>query len=112
MLNSHKGNIVETVAVSELTKSKFNEARKSNITFFRDKNGFEVDIIADWSHTFAIDVKSNNEQLNKLSNHVKRYTELRGDETKAKVFYLGDLTCTINDIQYISWKDWSEKNLV
>lgn len=112
MLNSHKGNIVETVAVSELTKSKFNEARKSNITFFRDKNGFEVDIIADWSHTFAIDVKSNNEPLNKLSNHVKRYTKLRGDETKAKVFYLGGLTCTINDIQYISWKDWSEKNLV
>lgn len=112
LLNSHKGNIVETVAVSELTKSKFNEARKSNITFFRDKNGFEVDIIADWSHTFAIDVKSNNEPLNKLSNHVKRYTKLRGDETKAKVFYLGGLTCTINDIQYISWKDWSEKNLV
>ena len=25
---------------------------------------------------------------------------------KGAVFYLGDITCTINGIKYVSWHDW------
>ena len=48
LLNDHKGAAVETMAVAELLKKRFNSGKKSNLTFFRDKNGFEVDTIADW----------------------------------------------------------------
>lgn len=106
LLSDKKGAVVETAAVSELLKSRFNNAKKANLTYYRDKNGFEVDAIADWKRTFAIEVKSKNDTEKKLSANIRRYAELRGDETKGQVFYLGDISCDINGVQYVSWKDW------
>ncbi len=108
MLDSHKGAAVETMAVSELLKAQYNSGKKSNLTFFRDKNGFEVDAIADWKHTFAIEVKSNSGTEKKLSSNVRKYIELRSDGAEGIVCYLGDLTCNVNGIRYISWKDWGK----
>ena len=107
LLSSHKGAVVETFAVSELMKQRMNEGRKPNLTFFRDDHGFEVDTIADWKHTFAIEIKSANETEKKLSANTRKYLELRKDhEAQSAVFYLGDVTMTVNDTSYISWKDW------
>ena len=108
LLDDHKGAVVETMAVSELLKKRFNSGKKPNLTFFRDKNGFEVDTIADWKHTFAIEVKSGGETEKKLSANVRKYIELRADGAKGMVYYLGDLTCDINGVRYVSWKDWGE----
>lgn len=108
MLDDHKGAAVETMAVSELLKKRFNSGKKSNLTFFRDKNGFEVDTIADWKHTFAIEVKSNSNTEKKMSSNVRKYIDLRADGTEGKVYYLGNLTCELNGVQYVSWKDWGK----
>lgn len=110
LLDDHKGAAVETMAVSELLKMRFNSGKKANLTYFRDKNGFEVDTIADWKHTFAIEVKSSSDTEKKMSSNVRKYIELRSDGSKARVFYLGDLTCDVNDVRYVSWKDWGSDN--
>ena len=106
LLDDHKGAVVETMAVSELLKKQFNVGKKANLTFFRDSHGFEVDIIADWKHTFAIEVKSSSETERKMSANVTKYVEMRKDDVKGQVYYLGDLTCMVNDVKYVSWKDW------
>ena len=106
LLDSHKGAVVETVAVSELLKKRFNDAKKANLTYYRDKNGFEVDVIADWKKSFAIEVKSRSDLEKKLSNSVRKYVGLRTDSVQGSVFYLGDVSCEINGIRYISWKEW------
>ena len=106
LLDSHKGAVVETVAVSELLKKRFNDAKKANLTYYRDKNGFEVDVIADWKKSFAIEVKSRSDLEKKLSNSVRKYVGLRTDSVQGSVFYLGDVSCEINGIMYISWKEW------
>ena len=108
LLDDHKGAVVETVAVSELLKARYNIAKKANLTYYRDKNGFEVDMIADWKHTFAIEVKSRNDAEKRLSANVRQYVDMRKDGTKGQVYYLGDITCEINDVRYVSWKDWGE----
>lgn len=106
LLNDHKGAVVETTAVSELLKKRSNMAKKVKLTYYRDKNGFEVDMIADWKHTFAIEVKSNSNTERKLSSNVRQYVKMRQDGTKGQIFYLGDLTCEIDGVKYVSWKDW------
>ena len=106
LLDDHKGAVVETVAVSELLKKRYNEAKKANLTYYRDKNGFEVDIITDWKKNFAIEVKSKSEAEKKLSSSVKTYVALRNDKVQGSVFYLGDITCEINGIKYVSWNEW------
>lgn len=109
ILSPHKGAIVETYAISELMKQRTNLGKKPNLSYFRDLKGFEVDTIADWKHTFAIEIKSNSATEQKLSANTKRYLSLRNDENaKGAIFYLGDITCKINDITYVSWKDWGD----
>ena len=56
LLNEKKGAVVETMAVGELLKKRYNDGKKSELTYYRDKNGLEVDTIADWKHTFAIEI--------------------------------------------------------
>lgn len=107
LLNRMKGAVVETFAVSEMLKSRTNMGKRGNLTYFRDRKGFEVDIIADWKRTCAIEVKSNSGTEGKLSANVRKYLGLKGDpDTKGAVFYLGDNTITINGIDYVSWRDW------
>ena len=106
LLSRYKGAVIETMAVSELLKLRFNKGRKAELTYFRDSNGFEVDVIADWHKTYALEVKSDSETEKKLSSNVRKYIELRETEIKGYVYYLGDITCEINDIKYVSWKDW------
>ncbi len=107
LLSPHKGAVVETFAVSELLKSRFNIGKKPELSFFRDSKGFEVDTIADWKHTWAIEIKSNSDTEQKLSANTRKYVSLREDKKcQGAVFYLGDITCTINGIKYVSWHDW------
>lgn len=106
LLDGSKGAAVETMAVSELLKARYNDGERADLTYFRDKGGFEVDVIADWTRTFAIEVKSNADSDMKLSSNVRKYLELRSGDPKGEVYYLGDLTCDVNGVRYVSWKDW------
>lgn len=106
ILSERRGNIVETFAVSELLKHRFEQGRKSNITYFRDRDGFEVDVIADWKKTYAIEIKSTSLPEAKLSKNVRKYAELKQVETKKQVYYLGDLAVTIDGVDYVPWTEW------
>ena len=110
LLSRYKGAVVETFAVSELLKYRMNQAKQPNLTFYRDSKGFEVDTIADWNHTFAIEVKSANAPEAKLSANTKKYLEMIKDErAESVVFYLGDTSMRINGTSYVSWKDWFDR---
>lgn len=109
LLSKYKGAVVETCAVAEMLKYRMNQAKKPNLTFYRDSNGFEVNTIADWKHTFAVEIKSSSDAEAKLSANTKKYLSLRNDENaRNAVFYLGDVSMTINDTMYVSWKDWGD----
>lgn len=107
LLSHYKGAIVETFAVSELLKYRFNQGKKSELYFYRDKHGFEIDAIADWQQAFAIEIKSNNAPENKLSANVRKYAQLN-ENTQASVFYLGENTMNINQTLYLAWQDWGD----
>ena len=107
LLSRYKGAVVETFAIAELLKQRLNQGKKANLTFFRDERGFEVDTIADWKHTFAIEIKSTNAPESKLASNTKKYLEMRKDENaRNAVFYLGETSMSINGTSYVSWKDW------
>jgi len=109
LLSPHKGAVIETMAVCELLKDRFNQGRRGDISYFRDLGGFEVDTIADWNHTYAIEIKSDGNPERKYGANTRKYIELRNDEdVQGAVFYLGDISCTVDGIRYVSWKDWPE----
>ena len=109
LLSRYKGAVVETFAIAELLKQRTNLAKKSNLSFFRDKNGLEIDTIADWKHNFIIEIKSSISPEANFSKNTKKYVELsNNNEIKQTVFYLGENTMTINNTLYVAWKDWGE----
>lgn len=109
LLSRYKGAVVETFAIAELLKQRLNQGKKANLTFFRDDRGFEVDTIADWKHTFAIEIKSANAPEHKLAANTKKYLEIRQDpNARNAVFYLGNISMNINGTSYVSWKDWGD----
>ena len=106
ILSQYRGAVIETFAVSQMLKTRLNHAKKSNLSYFRDLRGFEVDAIADWKHSFAIEIKCSSETEKKLSANLREYIKLRNDNCKGALFYLGDITCSIDGITYVSWKEW------
>ena len=105
LLSHYKGAVIETFAVSELLKQRFNQGKKSELYFYRDKYGFEIDAIADWQQSFAIEIKSHNAPEHKLSANVRKYAQLNPN-TKTAVFYLGENTMNINQTLYLAWQEW------
>lgn len=109
LLSRYKGAVVETFAVAELLKHRMNLGKKPNLTFYRDVKGFEVDTIADWKHTFAVEIKSASAPESKLSENTRKYLRLRNDaNARSAVFYLGNLSMSINGTDYVGWRDWDE----
>ena len=108
LLSRYKGAVVETFAVAELLKSRLNRGRSPDLYYYRDKNKLEVDVIADWKHPVAIEIKSSVSPETKQSAGARKYLALRGDASaRSAVFYLGDLTMKIGGVEYVGWKDWS-----
>ena len=109
LLSHHKGAAMETFAVAELLKHRLNQGKPPNLTFFRDNRGFEIDTVADWKHTFAIEIKSANAPESKLSANTRKYLALRKDSNaKSAVFYLGSERMDISGTAYVPWTEWGE----
>lgn len=54
-----KGALFENFIVAEFLKNRFNTAKESNLYFFRDHIGHEVDLILDYGHKIvSIEIKS------------------------------------------------------
>ncbi|WP_319523173.1 ATP-binding protein [uncultured Desulfosarcina sp.] len=54
-----RGNLFENLVVSEALKHRFNQGRQSNLYFYRDSKGNEVDlVIVNGSDLFPIEIKS------------------------------------------------------
>ena len=72
-----------------------------------------MDAIADWKHSFAIEIKSSSESEAKASKNLRKYLDLKEDNnTKGAVFYLGDITMNVNGIEYVEWRDWGNVELI
>ena len=56
-----RGALFENLVVSEILKSRFNKGKESNLFFYRDSNGNEIDVLQKNGNEFiAIEIKSAN----------------------------------------------------
>lgn len=104
--SEHKEAILETVAVSELLKRCYTQAEPPRLTYFRDKNGFEVGLVAGKKCTDVIEITSSTLAEKEQTADIRHYIKQRSDRTKAYVYYLGDSTCDMNGVRFTFWKEW------
>ncbi len=106
-LHPQRGALFETWVVSELLKSRFNQALSSNLYFWRDHIGNEVDILIEQSNRLIpIEVKSGQTFASDFLKGLNHWLTLAGKSAgKAWLVYGGSQKQTRQNVQIIPWKN-------
>ena len=107
-LSSHylKGNLFENLIILELLKNRFNDAKPSNLYFYRDSNKNEVDCIMEDMDLKAIEIKSSRTFSNNFVDGIKLFTKHAGLKTENGILvYGGEEDFTFKGFNVISWRN-------
>ena len=104
----HRGPLFENFIVSELLKSRFNKAQRSNLFYFRDSTGNEIDVLLDHGATqTVIEIKSG-ETLNDSFFKNLAYFEKLTRQKGGVLMYAGDKAgFEYKNYQVKNWKQIS-----
>lgn len=85
-----RGALFETFVVAELLKARFNVARPSNLYYFRDNIGNEVDILVDeGTAIIPIEIKSGTTVAQDFFKGIEYYRKLNPEHAKDPVLVYG-----------------------
>ena len=101
-----KGALFENFVINEFIKNRFNHGLRSNLFYWRDVSGHELDVIVDRSPApIAIEIKSGMTLNQDFYKGIKFWNKLTG-HAKTAVIYGGDQTFTTNEvIDVVGWKN-------
>lgn len=101
-----RGTLFENFIVSEMLKSKFNKISSSNLYFWRDRKGHEIDLlIATGSSPILVEIKAGATYSSDYIKHLEYYKNLSLKDNKSYVVYTGDKQAVVKQNQIINWKD-------
>lgn len=105
-----RGPLFETWVVSELLKYRFNQALSSNLYFWRDSAGNEVDVLIEQSKTlFPIEIKSGQTLASDFFDGINKYTALAGGAVEqSALVYGGSQTQQRKTITVYPWQQLHE----
>ncbi|MEZ4905328.1 MAG: DUF4143 domain-containing protein [Spirosomataceae bacterium] len=85
-----RGAIFENMVVSELLKNRFNVGEESNLYFWRDKSGREIDVIIDEAvRLLPIEIKSGQTVQSDYFKNIDYWSQLSGEQ-KGYILYGGE----------------------
>lgn len=107
MLHPQRGAIFETWIVSELLKSRYNTGLPSNLFFWRDNTGNEVDIIIDKGEVMEpLEIKSGQTITADSFAGLRKFCALAGETAgRARLVYGGNERQERRDVDVIPWTD-------
>jgi len=110
-VNTHylKGGLFENLIVNELLKQRYNEAKASNLWFYRDNNRNEIDCILEDVQLKALEIKSArtfSDSFTKGLDFLIKHANLQPDH--AYVVYGGDDSFHYKEKKVLSWRSLDE----
>ena len=107
-----RGNIFENFIISERVKSKVNKAENTELYFWRDQKGHEIDLIEDRStYLFPIEIKMSETFNKSFIKNIEYLNKLQPEETadmaiKGQVVYAGTSKNIYKNIKLENWLDY------
>lgn len=100
-----RGNLFENWVVVELLKGRANRGRKSNLSFWRNNTGLEVDVIAQQAGKLRpIEIKSGTTFASDWLAAIGKWLALAGgDAVEPTIVYGGDVPWTENGVAIVPW---------
>lgn len=89
--HAYRGALFENLIINELLKNRFNRSQLSNLYYFRDSTGNEVDVIIDEGSTLkAIEIKAGSTASGSFFKNLYYWQRLTG-QTNGTVLYDGHI---------------------
>lgn len=107
MLSTHpvRGALFENFVLNELLKKRFNNGLRSNLYFWRDNKGKEIDIVMDeGSKSKAIEIKSGTTLQDEFFNNLSYWRQLTSHQ-KGILIYGGNTSYGYKKFSVQSWQD-------
>lgn len=100
-----RGALVENLVVTECVKARYNKGYDSNLYYFRDNNGNEVDIVFKrGSELLPIEVKSSQTFHKEYLKGLKYFKALAGERCRnGYLIYAGEQEQRVNDFEILHY---------
>ena len=104
--HAQRGNLFETLIVSEFLKRCWNDGMPSNLFFWRDSKGLEVDLLLEQGDSLTpIEIKSGATFAADLINNLRKWSLLAGNpEQISWLIYGGDRPMISGTTQITPWR--------
>lgn len=101
-----RGHLFENFIVMEAVKSRYNKGKESNLFFYRDSNGVEVDLILkNGSDYTAIEIKSSKTYHPDFETGIRSLSSLLKNRlTDKAILYAGDFENDTAEIKLLNYK--------
>ena len=111
--HAQRGALFETFVVTEFLKGRFNKGLPSNLFFWRDSKGLEIDLILEYGEDLhPVDIKSGQTIVPDFFKALKRWGALSGrTELPAWLVYGGDRELSNRNISIVPWMQISKLSL-
>lgn len=105
-VHAHRGGLFETWVISELLKFRYNRAERSNLHFWRDRTGNEVDVLIEDGQTLLpVEIKSGETVNASFFDGLEKWLHLAGQPAgQAYLVYGGEQAQTRQAMQVVPWK--------
>ena len=106
-----RGALFENLVVTELLKGRFNHGKRSNLYFWRDRSGHEVDVILDRGvEVWPIEIKSGQTITSAYFKGLEKFHQISGQQA-GWVFYGGeDGQKRSNGIEVKGWRELASRD--
>lgn len=107
-----RGALFETLIVTEILKMRLNAGKKSNLYYFRDNIGNEIDLILDYgTEAIPLEIKMGKTITGDFLKGLRYYYKLNPNSKKGYLIYGGDDNQLRSDINVISYKNIADINI-
>lgn len=102
-----RGGLFENLIVLELLKLRYNQGKKSNLYFWRDSHGHEVDcLLENLDKLTPIEIKSSATTNASFFEGLSYWQRLAGENTEGgAVVFGGDISAKTSSGDFVSWRE-------
>ena len=106
-----RGNLFENFVVMEFLKNRFNQSMNSNLYFFRDRTGNEIDLVIQKADSLTpVEIKSAETFNISFTRNIDLFRKFFGVETKnPMIIYNGTKEHNYKNIRVVPWSSYNYK---
>jgi len=104
-IHPSRGALFENLIITELLKQRFNRGSVSNLYFWRDNSGNEIDLLIDnGAELVPVEIKSGETLNDDYFKTLYKWNKITGRETPSYLIYGGNESHKRNSVNVIPWR--------